>query len=1271
MRKRVLFLLAVHAVFFATALIRTLHSAPAVPFGAHSFPYSSLVITPTSQTRAQMDTVVQNFYTTWKASYVVGGCVAGRRRINYDGGNQTVSEAHGYGMLAAVLMAGYDSDAQAMFDDFYRYFRAHNATGAGGADLMAWQQDASCANINGPDSASDGDLDIAMALLMADRQWGSCGAIDYRTEGLKVVNAIKAGETDATHAYIKLGNWVLAGDATYYPSTRSSDFLLSHYRSFKWASGDTAWDTVLNTTYSIIGSLQTNYSASTGLLPDFIKNPLGSPAPVPQGPPTFLEDDVTDGNLGYNACRDPWRITTDLAASGDPRAQAAMQKIKAFIKTSSGSNAANLKSERYLNGSVIGNYEDLAFSAPYMVCAMSDPGDQAWMNALWTRVSTQPSQDYFGDSIKLLSMIVATGNWWQPEYYGNPCAIGTPTFTPTRTGTRTVTPTGTVTVPAATATSSPTPTSTRSQTATFTGTATRSATATSSRTALAATPTSSATPSVTATPTATATRSRTLTSSPTSTQSPSSTLSFSASPSPAGTLTDTPTVTLSATPSASASGTPSATPSATASLSPSATLSFSASPSPAGTLTDTPTLSPGASATVTFSATAPNSATPTLTVSATRTATASQPSATPSPTPQATQTSVNGSCRNVLAYYTSWSKPAYSAADIPYGKLTHICHAFLLPNADGSLPVPAGFLEAGLIPNAHSHGVKVLVSVGGASGSANIGTLASTPSLRATFASNVKAFLLANSYDGVDIDWEFPQSATDKNNLTALVQALRAEFNASPNAHPEWLISGAYSQTTYYGQYYDLTALTPLVDFFNLMTYDYYGPWSSRSGHNAPLYPATGDPSGNSAMGSLNYFINTRGVPPAKINFGLAFYGYDFPTEALNGNCPTCGTDTNTDAYKTILALIGHGWTRVWDASASSPYLTNDTDARVISYDDPQSIQAKADYALNARGLAGVFMWDLSMDAIGGGQQPLLDAMRNALLCGPTYTPSPTPTPITFNVPGRIQAEDYTASYDTTAGNSGGLYHADDVDIEATGDLGGGYDIGWTAAGEWLDYSVVASYSGSFDLTFRIASDQAGPLTLGLDLDGSTLLAGVNLPTTGGWQAWTDVTVPNISLPAGAHTLRLRFITGGMNVNYIDVKVPSNSTSTITPTVSATPSITPTPSATATVPSATPSPTAGDGPLLISRCVAGPNPNPTHLYVEMQGPADELEFKLYDRAMRCVLEGKQPSLAKGWNAVALPPELRFAGNGTYFYRVTCRRAAIQGKPVLGRLALLR
>ncbi len=79
-------------------------------------------------------------------------------------------------------------------------------------------------------------------------------------------------------------------------------------------------------------------------------------------------------------------------------------------------------------------------------------------------------------------------------------------------------------------------------------------------------------------------------------------------------------------------------------------------------------------------------------------------------------------------------------------------------------------------------------------------------------------------------------------------------------------------------------------------------------------------------------------------------------------------------------------------------------------------------------------------------------------------------------VPGTIQAEDYDLGgegigyHDTTAGNSGGQYRSDDVDIEATTDSGGGFDVGWSAAGEWLDYTVAVASSGSYTLSARVAS---------------------------------------------------------------------------------------------------------------------------------------------------------------------------------------------------------
>jgi hypothetical protein len=142
-----------------------------VPFGSHPHPYASGTIKP-AHSQAQLDQAVKDFYDTWKGLYLGDGCGGGRYLVLTGMANsKTVSEAHGYGMLLAAYMAGYDSEAKTIFDGMYKYYLAHQSVNT--PFLMAWSQDSACNNNQGPDSATDGDLDIAYALLLADKQWGS------------------------------------------------------------------------------------------------------------------------------------------------------------------------------------------------------------------------------------------------------------------------------------------------------------------------------------------------------------------------------------------------------------------------------------------------------------------------------------------------------------------------------------------------------------------------------------------------------------------------------------------------------------------------------------------------------------------------------------------------------------------------------------------------------------------------------------------------------------------------------------------------------------------------------------------------------------------------------------------------------------------------------------------------------------------------------------------------------------------------------------------
>lgn len=335
------------------------------------------------------------------------------------------------------------------------------------------------------------------------------------------------------------------------------------------------------------------------------------------------------------------------------------------------------------------------------------------------------------------------------------------------------------------------------------------------------------------------------------------------------------------------------------------------------------------------------------------------------------------SAKRLLAYYPYWNV-SYRAAQIPYTKLTHIAHAFLIPNADGSLTAPDGYIEPDLLTRAHAAGVSVLASVGGASDSANFPIIAADASLRAAFADHVEAFLRANHYDGIDIDWEFAENDGERADLNLLIETLRSKFNSFPPPAPAWLITLAVSPGNYYAQWIDYATLNPFVDFYNLMTYDFHGSWFKHSGHNSPLARGNDPKPDGSVTDALDYMLDTRSVPAAQINAGVPFYGYDFVnSEKLYDHCHR-DCSTTTMGYSEIAPVVGNGWTKYWDGASQVPFLRKDNGTGMLTFDNPRSIRKKVRYALGARGVGGVFMWELSQDVMPNQTQPLLDAIYKA-----------------------------------------------------------------------------------------------------------------------------------------------------------------------------------------------------------------------------------------------------------------------------------------------------
>lgn len=143
-------------------------------------------------------------------------------------------------------------------------------------------------------------------------------------------------------------------------------------------------------------------------------------------------------------------------------------------------------------------------------------------------------------------------------------------------------------------------------------------------------------------------------------------------------------------------------------------------------------------------------------------------------------------------------------------------------------------------------------------------------------------------------------------------------------------------------------------------------------------------------------------------------------------------------------------------------------------------------------------------------------------------------TPV--SLPGTISASNFdnggegVAYHDTSAGNAGGMYRSTDVDLQSSTE--GGTNIGWTAAGEWLNYTVRVAESGAYNVQLRMASATGGSLHVGFN--AGNVWKAVSVPNTGGWQTWSTVTVP-VTLTAGQQVLTLGLDTGGFNLKSIAV----------------------------------------------------------------------------------------------------------------------------------------
>jgi chitinase len=329
----------------------------------------------------------------------------------------------------------------------------------------------------------------------------------------------------------------------------------------------------------------------------------------------------------------------------------------------------------------------------------------------------------------------------------------------------------------------------------------------------------------------------------------------------------------------------------------------------------------------------------------------------------ATATTGRGADKLSVGYYPDWNRSLLPASGIRYQSLTHILHAFLIPNADGSVGGLSGYTE--LVQTAHQHNVKVMAVLGGWGQSTGFSPMAADTAARHRFVSNMANYCTATAYDGIDIDWEYPANAADRTNLRLLVHELRLAFDALV---PRRLISIAAPSTSGSGQWFDVESMRDDLDWIGIMTYDYYGSWTAKAGPNSPLYGSFSTNSEGWIDYSASYYSG-RGVPRNKLLIGTPFYGWVFNAATLYGT----STGASQATYSAIAPHLAQGWTALWDDVGKIPYMVNPAATQLITYDDSLSVAMKCGYIL-ANNLGGTIIWALGQDKIGD-RQPLLEVI--------------------------------------------------------------------------------------------------------------------------------------------------------------------------------------------------------------------------------------------------------------------------------------------------------
>lgn len=310
----------------------------------------------------------------------------------------------------------------------------------------------------------------------------------------------------------------------------------------------------------------------------------------------------------------------------------------------------------------------------------------------------------------------------------------------------------------------------------------------------------------------------------------------------------------------------------------------------------------------------------------------------------------------------------------------------LIEDGRATLDHASGISAVSRFLRSHPH-IDGVLSVGGW-GADGFSQSCATEEGRAALAESILALMDEHGFVGVDIDWEYPgmsaggtaSSPDDPENWYALLALLREGLDArQAETGRDHLLSVALGASQEHVELADGERLAALVDQAVVMAYDLRG-FDRLTGHHAGLYPDSDNPL--SASWAVNAWI-ADGMPEGKLLLGMPLYGRVWRQVSggtgLNRHAATSGNRIVSQAD--IAFLLANGATRHWDEGAQAAHLYDGEN--FISYEDAQSAQAKADWAVE-NGLLGLALWCGNQDTEGVILSAVAEALDVVELATPT-----------------------------------------------------------------------------------------------------------------------------------------------------------------------------------------------------------------------------------------------------------------------------------------------